>query len=76
MSPRTTELFHEPRDLARLAHIGRIASERGRFGREPGSAPLAFCCFRDRLSSCFRAGDLPATGEVVECAQSVCTETK
>jgi hypothetical protein len=75
-SPRTKEFFHEPCNFACLAHIGRIASERGRFGREPGSAPLALCRFRDRLSSCFCAGYVSATGEVVERSQPVRAEPK
>jgi hypothetical protein len=65
-SPRTAELLHEPRHLARLASVGRIASEGGGVGCESSAAPLTFSRLRDRLACSFCASHSSPARDLVE----------
>jgi hypothetical protein len=71
MSPRTTQLLHELRNLARLAHVVAVIHQRPRLGGEPATTAVALSGLGDRLASGFRARYSAPPRDLVELAESV-----
>lgn len=75
-SPRTTQLLHEPGDLARLCDIGLVLHQLPCFGSK--AAPLAVTKggFADRLARCLRPADSAAARDFIQGAQALRAETQ
>ena len=65
-SPRTTQLLHHRRNLARLVDVCGVAHQRARFGSEAGAPALALGCLCDGLTSGLRSCDPATAGKLVE----------
>jgi hypothetical protein len=75
MSPRTTQLLHQLSDLERLLDVGAVGHQTPRFGRQPTSAVFALGGLSDGLAGGFGAGDASASGDFVERAEAIGSET-
>jgi hypothetical protein len=73
-SPRTTERFHECRDLSGFLHIGRVAGERCSLRGETRAPSFPFSCLCDRLAHRLGAGDPAPASDLVHVAQAVASE--
>jgi hypothetical protein len=75
-SPRSTKLFHQLGDLARLTHVGGIASECSRLGREARASPFSLGRLCDRLACCLCTRHAPAPRDLVEGSHPVAAEAQ
>jgi hypothetical protein len=68
-------LLHQVGDFQRLLDIGIVAHEPAGFGGEPASATFALGGLGDGLASGFGARDSSASGDFVERAETIRTES-
>ncbi len=75
-SPRTTQVLHQRRDLARLAHIDLVAHELSCFRRKIDAAALALRRFGNRLPRSLGPAHATVLRDLVERAKAVLTESQ
>ena len=75
-SPRTTKLFHERCDLARLADVDGVFRERCSLRCQAGAPALALRGLGDRLTRRLRTGEASSPSDLVERSQPVTAETQ
>src|SRR5947208_1068572 len=70
-SPRTTQVLHQRRDLARLARVRGVLHQPTGLSGETGPPAFALGRLRDRATRGFGAADPPTPRDFVERAQPV-----